>query len=60
MNLKATNWLILGLFLFENSNNSNFFKELAYLLSGGVMSVIYLICACSTFFGTKELQGIKD
>lgn len=46
----------------NNLKNENINSELgkAYLLSGGVMSLIYLICACSTFFGTKELPGVIE
>ena len=28
-----------------------------FLLSAGVISIIYLICTATTFFGTKEING---
>ena len=28
-----------------------------YLISAGIMSIIYLICSTTTFFGTTEIKG---
>ena len=38
---------------------SNFFipKKEGYLVSGAIISGIYIVCCLITFFGTKELKG---
>jgi hypothetical protein len=30
-----------------------------YLVSAGIMCIIYTVCTIATFFGTKEMAGIK-
>jgi hypothetical protein len=30
-----------------------------YLISAGIMSIIYIVCSSTTFFGTKEIKGFN-
>ena len=40
----------------DYTNNSDL--DVGYLLSAGIMSIIYLICSMATFFGTTEMKDV--
>jgi Na+/melibiose symporter-like transporter len=41
----------------EKLNLINLFKKNGYLTNAAIMSTIYVICGCATFFGTHELKN---